>query len=1343
MTRVKDLIGGCDEALGAVELSKIGINKKARTMSLLVSEDASLTQMQIELLRKTFISKFNLENVHINIPGKNVAGSAVDEQRRAQEELIKKFEAQRSAGKESKIITGREIKGELLPLSDVTPEAGRVRTGGQIFDIEYLQRRDGSWIVTFDITDKRDSRTVKLFCDLQPRKNADGSFGRQRDSASKEKVEKQLKKDAWVCIYGDVAYDKYSRDTVITAYDINKMPAPEEKTDNAPEKRVELHMHTQMSAMDGVSSASDLIARAAKWGHRSVAVTDHGVVQAYPEAAKAAKANGIKVIYGVEGYVVDDKSSIVTNPKKYGLNESFVVFDLETTGLSAEKNFIIEIGAVKIKGGEIVDSFSTFVEPPVKIPQKITELTSITDSMVRGAPGEEKAVSDFMEFCGDSVLVAHNAAFDTGFIRASLQRRGKMFSHCFIDTVSLARRLYPELKSFKLNSLTRHLKIKLEHHHRAVDDALATAHVFRNMLEKLGDKKVKGVEEINTCFGTGIDVRALPSHHIIILAKNPVGLENLYRLISESHLNYFYRTPRMPKSVINKYREGLIVGSACESGELYQAVFSGRSEQELDDIVSFYDYLEIQPLGNNEFMLRNGNVGSKEELQEINKKIIELGRKHGKLTVATGDVHFMDPEDEVYRRVLMAGKGFDDADFQAPLYLRTTEEMLDEFSYLDEKTAYEVVVTNPNIISEMTEELQPVRSGTYPPSIEGAQEDIINMSHETAQQIYGTPLPPIVKERMDKELKSITTYGFSVMYKIAQQLVSKSLSDGYLVGSRGSVGSSFVAFLSGITEVNALPAHYICKKCKNSEFVDDGSGISGCDLPDKVCPVCGEMYAKDGHDIPFETFLGFEGDKEPDIDLNFSGEYQSVAHKYTEELFGEGHVFRAGTIGTIAEKTAFGYAKKYFEERHISAHNAEIKRISLGCTGVKRTTGQHPGGVIIVPKANDIHQFCPVQHPADDADSTIITTHFDYHSIHDNLLKLDILGHDDPTVIRMLEDLIGKDVPGFDAKKIPLDDKQTLSLFLNTDALNISEDIGSSVGTFGVPEFGTEFVRQMLVDTKPTKFSELLRISGLSHGTDVWLNNAQDYIKNGEIVLSEAICTRDDIMIYLIHMGLEPKLAFTIMEKVRKGKGLAPEDEAEMKAHDVPQWYIDSCNKIKYMFPKAHAVAYVMMAFRIAYCKVHYPIAYYCAYFTIRALGAFDAGIMCHGKEKVLEAMRNIKNNPNPTQKDKDLYTTLELCREMYARGFDFLPVDLYESDSKKFLPKDGKILPPLSSLPNVSIAQAITICEERDKGEFHSVEDLHMRTKISKTALESLELGGCFRGIPESSQMSLEDLLG
>ncbi len=1338
MTKLSAIIPDITGESADIEIVDIKISKKERTMSLKPAPDVKLAEESLEKIRALLIEKYGLKSVAIEIDDANILPDLNKKKQEMENEIIKKLEQERSKTTVSEVILGKKIKGSLLKIKEVTPEVGRLRTSGEIFNIEFNQRRDGAWIVSVDITDKEDSLTLKLFCDLPVRGNQEGGYAAKRAGASKEKIEKRLKKGVWISVYGDLIYDRYAGDYVLSPIDINEIAPPPEREDNSEEKRVELHLHTQMSEMDGVSSATDLIGRAAKWGHKAIAITDHGVVQAYPEAAKAAKKFGIKVIYGVEGYVVDDDVSIVYSPKSHSLKDEYVVFDLETTGLSAAKNEIIEIGAIKIKDGEISDSFSTFVKPKELISHKITELTGITNSMVENAPPEQEAVSEFLKFCGEeAVLVAHNAKFDTGFIRASLERMGKEFNYTYLDTVSLSRKLLTDLKNHKLNSVAKHLKVKLENHHRAVDDALATAHIFIKFIKMLEDTGLSDIKDLNFHFGDKIDVKGLPSHHIIVIAKNAVGLENLYRLISDSHLKYFYRTPRMPKSIINKYREGLIVGSACEAGELYNAVFSGASDEDIEKIASFYDYFEIQPLGNNEFMIRNGMVRNKEALEDINRQIVMLGKKLNKPVCATCDVHFLNPEDEVYRRVLMAGKGFDDADFQAPLYLRTTEEMLDEFSYLGEELAREVVIKNTNLISDMTEELSPVRSGTYPPSIEGAQEDIIRMSKDKAEEIYGNPLPDIVRERMEKELKSITTYGFSVMYIIAQKLVSKSLSDGYLVGSRGSVGSSFVAFLSGITEVNALPAHYVCKKCKHSEFIEDGSGISGCDMPDKVCPVCGELYKKDGHDIPFETFLGFEGDKEPDIDLNFSGEYQSVAHKYTEELFGEGHVFRAGTIGTVADKTAFGYVKKYFAEREMKVRDAEIRRITLGCTGVKRTTGQHPGGVIIVPKENDIHQFCPVQHPANDAESDIITTHFDYHSIHDNLLKLDILGHDDPTVIRMLEDLTG-----LDAKTIPLDDKPTLSLFLNTDALGVTPDaIGSKVGTFGVPEFGTEFVRQMLIDTEPKRFSELLRISGLSHGTDVWLNNAQEYIRSGEIVLSEAICTRDDIMIYLIHMGLEPKKAFTIMEKVRKGKGLTPDDEADMKNHDVPQWYIDSCNKIKYMFPKAHAVAYVMMAFRIAWFKVHHPIAYYCAYFSIRALGAFDGELMCYGLETAEAAMKAIDAIEKPTQKDKDLKTTLELCKEMYARGFSFAPVDIYKSHPKNFLPCGDKvILPPLSAIPNVSIAMADSISEEREKGEFFSVEDLHERTKISKNALESLEKNGCFDGMRQSSQMGLFD---
>ena len=1333
MTKVKDIFPDAPGEILEIEIEKINVNKATRVMDIALCGAGDNNSELAKQIAQSFKQKFKLSEALVHYMEQSL--SRAEQHAKAREaEILARLKSESANRGPSEIIMGKKIKGELTPLEDITPEMGRVRTSGEIFDVEFKERRDGAWIVTVDITNKKSSITVKLFCDVPQRGDRAGG-GYSKPTPQKEKMEKRLSKGTNIAVNADIVYDKYAGDYVLFANDINELEKEGVKTDDEPQKRVELHVHTQMSAMDGVSSATDLISRAAKWGHKAIAITDHGVVQAFPEAAKAAKKNGIKVLYGVEGYVVDDRQQIVFGGKEASLKDSFVVFDIETTGLSADQCYITEIGAIKVVNGEIYDSFSTFVHPPVSIPQKIVELTGITDAMVADAPEEEEAVRKFMEYCEGSVLVAHNANFDTGFIRAALERMGEEFTHTYVDTLELSRKLLTELKSHKLNIIAKHLKIKLENHHRAVDDAFATAQIFVQFLGMLEKRDIQNISELNSAFGEEIDVRGASSHHIIILAKNYVGLENLYRLISASNLDYYYRQPRMPKSIINKYREGLIVGSACEAGELYQAVFGGKSADVIDAIASFYDYYEIQPLGNNAFMLRNGAVQSEKELQEINKKIIALADKHGKPVVATGDVHFLNPEDEVYRRVLMAGKGFDDADLQAPLYLRTTKEMLDEFSYLDEDTAYRVVIENPNKIADMVEVLEPVKDGTYPPSIEGAETDIVRMSYETAKRIYGDPLPELVEERIKKELHSIVTYGFSVMYMIAHKLVKKSNSDGYLVGSRGSVGSSLIAFLTGITEVNALPAHYICPKCKHSEFNSDGTGISGCDLPDKYCPECGELYKKDGHDIPFETFLGFKGDKAPDIDLNFSGEYQSVAHKYTEELFGEGYVFRAGTIGTIADKTAFGYVKKYFAERSQVVHSAEIKRITLGCTGVKRTTGQHPGGVIVCPKNLDIHMFTPVQHPAEDPTSDIVTTHFDYHSIHDNLLKLDILGHDDPTVIRMLEDLTDKD-----AKTIPLDDEDTLSLFDSTKALGVApDDIGSPVGTFGVPEFGTAFVRQMLVDTKPTTFSELLRISGLSHGTDVWLNNAQDYIREGTITLKEAICTRDDIMIYLIHMGLPPQDAFTIMEKVRKGKGLTAEDERLMRDNDVPEWYIESCNKIKYMFPKAHAAAYVMMAFRIAWFKVHRPVEYYCAYFSIRALGAFDAELMCNGMENLRTAMREIEAMEKPSQKDADLYTTMELVREMYARGFEFAPIDLYASDAKNFLPCDGKILPPLSSLPGISIAIGESVAEARAQGEFTSIEDFATRTKVPKTGVETLERNGCFKGMKESSQLTFD----
>ncbi|MCR4692753.1 MAG: PolC-type DNA polymerase III, partial [Firmicutes bacterium] len=1067
-----------------------------------------------------------------------------------------------------------------------------------------------------------------------------------------------------------------------------------------------------------------------------------GVVQSYPDALKASDDNKkIKIIYGIEGYMVDDTAKITSGSTQEQLSGKFVVFDLETTGLSKDKDKITEIGAVKIENGKITDHFSTFVNPERPIPQKIVELTSITDEMVADAPKIEEILPKFMEFCKGSVLVAHNAEFDTGFIKKAAGDCGLSYDFAHLDTLMLARGLYPELGNHRLSTLNKHLKVTLLHHHRAVDDAKATAEIFIKMMQELKERGILNISELNQKF----DIRTLskrnPANHIILLAKNLQGIRNIYEMVSESHLKYFYRTPRIPKSLIEEKREGLIIGSACEAGELFRAVVNEKSDAEIEKIAEFYDYLEIQPIGNNAYMKRSDefpNVTDDEDLQNLNKKIVSLGEKLQKPVVATCDVHFLDPEGADYRKILMHYKGFSDADNQAPLYFRTTEEMLSEFSYLGEEKAYEVVVTNTNKIADMVEAVRPIPTKKCPPEISGANEDIINDSRRKAEEIYGNPLPEIVSERLERELNSIVGNGFAVMYKIAQELVRKSNEDGYLVGSRGSVGSSFVAYLSGITEVNSLPAHYICPNCKNFELVGSEIGASGCDLPNKVCPKCGTPYKKDGHDIPFETFLGFNGDKEPDIDLNFSGEYQPLIHKYTEEFFGEGFVFRAGTIGTVAKKTAFGYARKYAEEKGIIMKNAELKRLATGCVGVKRTSGQHPGGIIVVPHANNIHEFCPVQHPADDVNSNIITTHFDYHSIDKNLLKLDELGHDDPTVIRMLEDLTG-----VDAKTIPLAEEKTMSIFTSNDALNIKSgyDIGTNLGTYAVPEFGTKFVRQMLADTKPTTFSELVRISGLSHGTDVWLGNAQELIRGNFCDLSHSICARDDIMIYLISHGVEAGHAFRIMESVRKGKGLKPEDEEAMKEAGIPDWYMSSCKKIKYMFPKAHAVAYVMMAFRIAYFKVYYPKEFYIAYFSVRA-DDFDASCMTGGIEVAKRALDEIyarKNNGTITPKDENMITILEVCIEMYARGVGFTPIDIYKSDATKFLPTEDGILPPLNAFAGMGDNAARAIVEAREKGEFKTLEDFRIRTGATKTIIEMLVNTGCLN-LPETDQMSLFD---
>ena len=1218
--------------------------------------------------------------------------------------------------KNENTILGRNIQGDTIDISSIDMGSGIVTISGDVFKTDIFETKTGRIILTFFITDYTSSIAVKCFL-------------RDKD---KEHVLENVKKGLYCKVRGEATMDPYAKEVVIMARDINKLTKIE-RMDTAEEKRVELHMHTTMSSMDAVTAASKIVERAAKFGHKAVAITDHGVVQAFPDAQIAAKKNNIKVIYGVEGYLADNGTPIVINGHEESFDDEYVVFDIETTGFSSKNDKIIEIGAVKLKDGEIVDSFSTFVDPKVNIPYKITELTSITQNMVNGQPTIDEVLPKFMEFVGDSVLVAHNAAFDVGFIKKNLMDMGKTLKNPVMDTVPLAR--YPDLKKVKLNLVAKHLGISLENHHRAVDDAKATAEILKFSFKKMKEEMdIHDVKTLNEKYLSNIDVKKLPLHHIIILAKNQTGIKNLYKLVSMAHLDYFARRPRLPKSIITEYREGLIIGSACEAGQLYKAVLEGKTDGELKEIASFYDYLEIQPIQNNEFLIRKGNVKDEEELRELNRKIYDLGKEMDKPVVATCDCHFLDPNDEVFRRIIMAGQGYGDADNQPPLYFRTTNEMMKEFEYLGEEACREVVIENTQKIADMVEAVKPIPDETFPPKIEGAEEEIRNMTMNKVHSIYGENLPEVVQKRLDKELNSIINNGYAVLYLIAQKLVAKSLEDGYLVGSRGSVGSSFVATMSDITEVNGLPPHYVCPNCKKSEFFLDGSISSGADLPDKNCPDCGAKYIKDGHDIPFETFLGFEGDKEPDIDLNFSGEYQAVVHKYTEVLFGKGYVFKAGTIGTVAEKTAYGFVKKYLQERGLVVSQAEIERLTIGCTGIKRTSGQHPGGIMVVPNDNEIYNFCPIQHPADDVNTDIITTHFDYHSISGRLLKLDILGHDDPTVLRMLQDLTG-----LDPKTIPLNDPKVISLFTSPDALGVTkEELGCEVGSYGLPEFGTKFVRQMLVDTQPKSFADLVRISGLSHGTDVWLNNAQYFIKEGYTTLKDCIATRDDIMVYLMYKDLPPKTAFTIMEKVRKGKGLSEDDEALMREKNVPDWYIESCKRIKYMFPKGHAVAYVMMAVRIAYYKVYYPEAYYTTYFTVRA-DDFDADLICKGEEAIKAKMEELNSlGNNISVKEKGLLTILEISYEMYKRGLNFLKVDLYKSEATKFKIEEDGIRPPLNALQGVGDNAAKSIVECRVNGEFISKEDLRLRSKVSKTVIETLDNHGCLEGMQESNQLSL-----